>query len=289
MLQIDNLKVRYGDFLAVDIDEEISFSGRNRIGVIGSNGAGKSTLIKAILEMVPYEGSIFTGLKKDEIQVQLQHNSYSNNVSVRRIMELILDSKLEENKEAWELIEFFEFEKCLKKKFNQLSGGEKQKLTLILVLSKDSKLLILDEVTSGLDYKSRESLMDMLEEWFENKVGDRDVIIVSHYYKEIERIAESLIIMDSGRVLAWGNTRELFRKYCGEKVYKLKNTDKGREISKGYRVLYESLDNIVIGINDRSTEASLVELLLKYDLDFERSSLDIEVLTSEVKRRCKYE
>lgn len=202
MIKINKLKVKYKDKTALDIDREIVFKDRQKIGILGSNGAGKSTLVKAILGLVDYSGSIYNDLDKEKIAVHMQFNNYSENVKTRDLIQMIANKKIEDDKNLLDLIRFFDFEKLLGKNFKQLSGGEKQKLTLILVMWQNSQVTIFDEVTTGLDFVTRKSLMEKIIDYYENK--DSTVLIVSHYYEELENICDKLLYLHEGRVLFFG-------------------------------------------------------------------------------------
>ena len=140
LLSIQNLTVRYGQDTALSIQEPIVIEDGDRVGVIGSNGAGKSTLIKSILGLVNYQGTIRTELTPEQIAVHMQFNEYTDTMPVKYIMEAILDTKISKNKKLQDLIAYFEFEDCLRKKFTKLSGGQKQRFTIILVMMQDAPL-----------------------------------------------------------------------------------------------------------------------------------------------------
>ena len=155
LLTIENVEVQYGKQTALKIDKPIAIEKGDRIGVIGSNGAGKSTFVRALLGLIPYSGVIQTELKKTDMAVHLQENEYVNSMPVKYIMEGILNTKIKLNRQLEELITFFEFEQCLSKRFRALSGGQKQRLTIIMVLMQNAPLTFYDEVTSGLDFKTK--------------------------------------------------------------------------------------------------------------------------------------
>lgn len=166
LLSIQNLVVRYGTDTALDIREPIVIEEGDRVGVIGSNGAGKSTLIKSVLGLLPYQGVIRTGLKPEEMAVHMQFNEYTDAMPVRYIMEAVLGTKIARDRKLQELIAFFEFEDCLRKKYSRLSGGQKQRFTIIMVMMQDAALTFYDEVTSGLDFETRQKLVEKLVEWY---------------------------------------------------------------------------------------------------------------------------
>lgn len=160
LLTIEGLQVRYGKQTALKITSPVAFEKGERIGVIGSNGAGKSTLVKALLGLLPYEGRIVTNLTREQMAVHMQFNEYVTTMPVKCIMEAILNTKIKADKELQELIAFFDFESCLSQKYNALSGGQKQKFTIIMVMMQKAELTFYDEVTSGLDFETRQKLTE---------------------------------------------------------------------------------------------------------------------------------
>lgn len=215
-LTIENLTVKYGAEVALQIKEPLMVSEGDRVGIIGSNGAGKSTLIKSILGLVEYQGTIRTDLKPWQIATHMQFNEYTDAMPCRYIMEVILDTKIAKNPKLQELIHYFEFEDCLRKKFSKLSGGQKQRFTIIMVMMQDAPLTFYDEVTSGLDFETRQKLVEKLVNWYRGRTSS--LCIVSHYYEELEQLANKILILDKGKVIDYGGKDQLFQKYCGRAV-----------------------------------------------------------------------
>lgn len=283
LLTIKQLQVKYGNQTALKIDSPISFEKGERIGVIGSNGAGKSTLVKAILGLISYEGRIVTQLKPEQIAVHMQANAYVNTMPVRNIMEMILNTKVKENKELQELISFFEFEECLPKRFNALSGGQKQKFTIIMIMMQKAELTCYDEVTSGLDFETRQKLMEKMTEWYRDK--EDSLIIVSHYYEELEQLADKILLLDHGRVVAYGRPEELFRTYCGNAIFILDNNQANRSLTEGFRTLVSPGHLLAISCKDKDEEGRLLSILIDNDVNFKRSNSDIEIMSINARER----
>lgn len=285
LLTIKQLQVKYGSRTALRIEEPLSFERGERIGVIGSNGAGKTTLVKALLGLVDYQGSIITQIRPEQMAVHMQSNSYVSTMPVRRIMEMILDTNIKENRELQELIGFFEFEGCLSKRFHALSGGQKQKFTIIMVMMQKAELTFYDEVTSGLDFESRQKLTEKLVEWYRDK--EDSLIIVSHYYEELEQLADKILLLDEGRVIAYGNVKELFLKYCGDAVYILENTPKNQSLAAEFRMLRSPDHLLALSCRNKEEERRMLSLFVEYNVDFKRSSSDIEIMSINAKS-CFY-
>ncbi|MDO5695571.1 MAG: ABC transporter ATP-binding protein [Eubacteriales bacterium] len=278
MIHIDNLSVHYGDRLALCIDEPVTFNAGDRVGVIGSNGAGKTTLINALLGLIPATGTFHLDAKPEDIGVHMQHNEYSSNVPVRNVMNLILGCKPEAHPIAAKLIDYFNFSHCLGKRFEKMSGGEKQKMTLILVLAKETPLVFFDEVTTGLDFVSRDHLMQLLRDWYTNR--DATLVFITHYYKEIENLVNKLLILDRGRLLAFGHPQELFRTYCGERLFITEKTAETEKIFADVPIL-PLKDELALRPDDAEAEA-VFRLLEKHHLSYRRCHMDIEILAQTV-------
>ena len=277
LLTIKQLQVKYGNHTALQINSPLGFEKGERIGVIGSNGAGKTTLVKTILGLTKYEGRIITDLKPEQMAAHMQNNAYVTNMSVKRIMETVLDTKIKENKELQELIAFFEFEKCLSKRYSALSGGQKQKFTIIMVMMQKAELTFYDEVTSGLDFETRQKLMEKMVEWYRDK--EDSLIIVSHYYEELEQLADKILLLDQGKVIAYGKTQELFRTYCGDAIFILDNNPVNESLTKGFRALKSPNHLIALACRDKEEERRLLSILVDNDVNFKRSSSDIEIMS----------
>ena len=287
MISINNLEVKYGKELALLIKSPIKFESGDRIGIIGSNGAGKTTLVKAILGLIKYNGSINTKVKPEEMSAHMQFNNYVDTMVVKHIIEAILDTKIKNNKELQELIDFFDFNSCLNKRYSALSGGQKQRLTIILVLIQDAPLAFFDEVTSGLDFETRQQLMSKIEEWYRNK--NTTICIVSHYYEELEKLTNKILILEKGRVVDFGDKEELFRKYCGKSIIILANNDKNIEITKNFRKIKSPDHLIAVSCMSIEDELEVAKLLIENDISFKRSNSDIEIMSINAKNKAKSE
>jgi len=275
MLTLRDVRVKYGDVTALDMTGSITIEAGDHIGIIGSNGAGKTTLVKAVLGLVGYTGVIDTDLAPGDMAVHMQKNEYTSSMPVQVVLEMVLNTSVKENEKLRRLIEFFEFGPCLKKRYSKLSGGQQQRFTLILVMMQDAPLVFLDEVTSGLDFETREKLVEKMEEWYQG--SDKTLLVVSHYYEELEQLAKKLLILSQGKVVAYGNTRELFRRYCGESVLILKDTPEMSAAVRGRRAI-RFADTVAVCCADAEEEILLASSLIRKNINFKRSDCDIELL-----------
>lgn len=276
LLSIQNLVVRYGANTALSITAPIELQEGDRVGVIGSNGAGKTTLVKSILGIVPYQGTIRTELAPEQMAVHMQFNEYTDNMPVKYVMEAILDTEIAKDKKLQELIEFFEFQDCLRKKYSKLSGGQKQRFTIIMVMMQDAPLTFYDEVTSGLDFETRQKLVEKLVEWYKGK--DAGFLMVSHYYEELDQLADKLLILDKGRVVDYGRRDELFHKYCGRAVITMDNTPANQALMEGRDKMVSPRHMIAVSCQSEEKEREITKVLLQNNVNYRRSNNDIEML-----------
>lgn len=283
LLSIQNLTVTYGADTALSINEPITIEEGDRVGVIGSNGAGKTTLIKSILGIVPYQGSIRTGLKPEQMAVHMQFNEYTDTMPVKYVMEAILGTKIARNQKLRELIDFFEFGDCLRKKYSKLSGGQKQRFTIIMVMMQEAALTFYDEVTSGLDFETRQKLVEKLVEWYEGK--KESLLVVSHYYEELDQLADKLLILDEGHVVDYGPREELFHKYCGRAVIVVGKNGENERILSGYEKLAAPAHLIAVSCENEERERQIAGKLLEHNVNYKRSNNDIEMLYINAKQR----
>ncbi len=274
MIHIQNLIVKYNDITALDINQVIHIEENDRIGVIGSNGSGKTTLVKALLGLVKYEGYVETQLSHQQMAVHLQHNHYIETVKIKSIIEALLTKEQLVSEAYLSLVEYFDFKACLNKKYQQLSGGQKQRLTIILVLMQDAPVTYFDEVTTGLDFETRHALMEKIITWYEHKKSS--ILLVTHYYEELDRLANKLLILHQGKVIDFGLKETLFKKYCGYSVIVYPKQDINL-FPQRQRIIAPQLFE-AMSCESSHDEMSVIKVLNDKSINFKRTNHDIELL-----------
>ena len=217
-IEVQGLTKHYPGFTL----DHVSFSvpAGSIVGFIGENGAGKSTTIKALLRLIrPEEGEISLLGKKDgaafrEIKEQIgaafDESYFPDNLRIKdvdRIMRSIF--------KTWESDKFSSycrrFELPGKKTVKEFSRGMKMKLSIAAALSHQTKLLILDEATSGLDPVVRSEILDIFQEFIQEE--DHTVFLSSHITSDIERIADYILLIHKGRILLFEDKDTLLYEY----------------------------------------------------------------------------
>lgn len=272
MLKIKDLQVKYKDFTALNIPGEITIQENDIVGIIGANGAGKSTLIKALTNQVAYTGYIE---KPENIAVHLQENPYPNILTCQTIMEGLLKTTLKKDEKLMALIEFFSFQSMLKKKVTELSGGQKQRLTLIMVLYQDAPLTCFDEMTAGLDFEARSRLMEKIQEWYSGK--NATLLLVTHYFDEIEKLANKLLIIDKGGLIDFGGTEELFKKYIGYSTIIIEGDQEKLTLPTGIKIVSEK-GKQAFSFSNKKEEEEAIKSLASLGKKFSISNDNIELI-----------
>ena len=144
-----------------------------------------------------------------------------------------------------------------------------------------AELTFYDEVTSGLDFETRQRLMEKMAEWYRDK--ENTLVVVSHYYEELEQLADKLLILDQGRVIACGKKEELFRAYCGKAILILENTLSNRDLVRDFTALKSPDHLIALSCADREEEERITPILIRNNVNFKRSNSDIEIMSINAK------
>lgn len=217
---VKNLTKRYDGFLLDHISFEIPWG--SIVGFIGENGAGKSTTIKAMLGLMPVnEGEVTLAGHdvygkdggdqwREQVGVVFDECNFPVELRVRDI-----GKSMRYLFQSWEEREFDnyleKFQIPAGKKIKELSKGMKMKLSIAVALSHHSRILILDEATSGLDPVVRNEILDIFQEFVED--GNHAVFLSSHITSDIEKIADYILLLHKGRLLIHENKDELIYRY----------------------------------------------------------------------------
>ena len=169
----------------------------DKIAIVGPNGSGKSTLVNMIAKAIKVnEGKIIYnfehGQPNENIGIQFQENIYPANINVKDIIAFyrtIHRHKI--TKKYFEhILEEFQIYEIYKKRINDLSGGQKQRLNILIAIMHRPQLMILDEISTGLDISIQEKIAEFIKALVAK--NNLTLLIVSHNVFEINTLCDRL-------------------------------------------------------------------------------------------------
>lgn len=205
LAQLHNVSQRFGAIQALN-DVSLSIESNSIVGLLGPNGAGKSTII-SLLEGLrpPTSGTVelFGGSPRDYRSRRLlgctpQETALPETLRVGEVIDFV-GKHFEKPTPTTELAEEFGLSDLMKRQTGSLSGGQKRRLSVALAFVGRPALVLLDEPSTGLDVDARHTLWQVLREQHASGVT---VVVTSHYLEEIEALAERVVVVDGGRVIA---------------------------------------------------------------------------------------
>jgi len=214
LLEIKDLNKTFDDKEVLK-DININLSSGKIIGLLGKNGAGKTTLIKLINDLLtPTKGEILikgnkVGVETKKIISYLPEKTYLNKqMKVYEVLNYFKDfyADFDENK-AKKLLNDLDLD--INQYLTKMSKGMQEKVQLVLVMSRNADLYILDEPLGGVDPATRDYILDTILSNFNENAS---VIISTHLISDIERILDEVIFIDKGKIILQSNTDKLRNK-----------------------------------------------------------------------------
>ena len=214
LLEIKNLNKSF-DKKEILHDVNLSISGGKIIGLLGKNGAGKTTLIKLINDLLtPSSGEIFVngkeiGVDSKKVIAYLPERTYLNKqMKVSEVIDYFSDFYDNfDSKKAKKLLKDLDLD--INQKLSKMSKGMQEKVQLVLVMSRNADLYILDEPLGGVDPATRDYILDTI---LSNFNEDASVIISTHLISDIERILDEVIFIDKGKIVLQSDADKLRNK-----------------------------------------------------------------------------
>jgi len=221
ILKVSNLSKAYSTGRGI---HDISFTLEKGtiMGIIGLNGAGKTTLLSCLTGFLEWDSGEVEFSIGDEWYDQVEPDVLENlgivaaeygfpgfftAKTVNHIMSTVYKN--------WDTVRFFQLLEKLdlqpRLKIAKYSTGMKTKLALVIALSHNAKILVLDEATNGLDVRASAKVRELLHEHVEN--GENSIILTSHIMGEVERISDSIMFIDDGKVIFNQNRDDLLHQY----------------------------------------------------------------------------
>lgn len=234
VLSIEKLTKQYGNKIAVDrLNAEF---GTGVYGLLGANGAGKTTLMRMLCGILtPTSGEVkLDGVNnmdmgeafREQLGYLPQDFGYYPDFKAREFMLYVAALKglppVRAKERVDELLETVGLKDVANKKIRTFSGGMKQRLGIAQAMVNDPKILVLDEPTAGLDPKERVRFRNLLSDF----ASERLVLLSTHIVSDVEYIADQILVMKNGALIAEGTVMKLVDS-ISDKVWRVV-VDRGR-------------------------------------------------------------
>ena len=213
ILNVEHLSHGFGD-RAIFQDVSFRLLKGEHIGLIGANGAGKSTTIECILGTKTADSGTISILGMNpqtsrkqlfqKVGVQFQEAAYQDNITVSELCE-VTAALYQESADPKKLLQKFGISEKAKSQIKDLSGGEKQRLFIILALIPNPEVVFLDELTTGLDARARRQVWNILSSLKEDGLT---IFLTSHFMDEIENLCDCICILKKGNIIFYGTAAE---------------------------------------------------------------------------------
>ncbi len=253
---VEDLYVEYKSCIAVNhIDLKVHDG--EVLGIIGENGAGKTTTIECIAGInKEFKGNIVVlgndikNVRKsfyNDISVQLQEASFPEKLKVSEICKLF-NSFYKKPIDYNSLLNAFGLEEKTSTYYGNLSGGQKQKLSILVALISNARIIIMDELTTGLDPQARRNTINIIKQYTKG----RTILLTTHFMDEAEALCDRVCFMGKGKILKLGKIDELFIE-CGIKnkvVFSSEDEDIDKYFEKNYYFVEKQGSHISIMCNE---------------------------------------
>ena len=223
VIQAGNLKKKYGDFqLSIP---RLEIPRGFATALIGENGAGKTTLLNILSGIrLDFQGEVsYFGDRSRKLDGSVQERiGYTGPGSyclphwtIRQVEEIsgLLFAGFQKERFR-ELCEDMGISRSMTKSVKKLSDGNRMKLMLAAVLSRDTELLIMDEPASPLDPLMREQLCDRMRDYLEEGDGERSIFFSTHNIADMENVTDYCLIMEHGTIVEEGFVEDLKEEYA---------------------------------------------------------------------------
>jgi ABC-2 type transport system ATP-binding protein len=268
MLEVNDVQLKYGDFVAVD---HLSFTVKpgEIFGLLGPNGAGKTTTFRMIMGLlypstgyVKYDNQFVSYDLVDKIGYMIEERSLLTKLTVKDLMLYFGQLKNVPVETILERLDYwlnrFGISDFKNKKIKELSKGNQQKIQFISALINEPSLLVLDEPFSGLDVINVELFVEVIREYQQKGTA---IIFSSHQIDHVESFCEQLVIINRGKTLLAGKIKDIKKDYKKHNI-RLVADGLNREQLLSIKGVYDVVENSnewIVKIEDESVSKDVFD------------------------------
>jgi ABC-2 type transport system ATP-binding protein len=277
VLEVKDLTHRYGELDALT-GVNLSVEQGEFVALLGPNGAGKTTLVRSVISLIkPTSGTVSvaggdptSAIVRQRLGVVQQDVGFPRTLTVAEVVEGAAARAGGDPETAQLAMDEMGLDRVRTRRASDLSGGQQQRLQLAMGLVADPVLLVLDEPTVGLDVSARRAFWQTLAQRRQRGTG---ILLTTHIVEEAAAIADRVVVLDGGTVVAEGTPDELKRILPGSRISARTSVpvDAIRAVDDVVSAAAEA-DKIVI-------TAIHAEPVVRVLLDLDRNLSDLEVTT----------
>jgi ABC-2 type transport system ATP-binding protein len=266
-LDIEELTVRYGETLAV-AGLDLRIAAGETVALLGSNGAGKSSTLNAALGLFrPTAGRVrllgrepLDAIRAGGVGAMLQHGGLPSETRVGEVLQLVR-CQYDSPWPVEDLVATAGIEGLLARSVDALSGGQRQRVLLALALAGAPPLLVLDEPTSAMDVEARQAFWTTMR----GLAGrGHTVVFATHHLDEADAVADRVVVVSAGRVVADGSAAAIKKRIAGRTVrFSCPDSRGGLDELPGVTSVGGVGDLVELATTD--AEATLRALLARHD------------------------
>lgn len=262
VIEAKNLKKSYGSnevLKGIDLVVERG----TMVALLGPNGAGKTTTVRILSTLLSFDGGEVTvegydvtkqadkvrsviGLTGQSAAVDEMLTGRENLIMMGRLYRLTAGSAKER---AQELLEEFDLVKAADRPAKTYSGGMRRRLDLAVSLIATPPVIFLDEPTTGLDPRSRLAMWDIINKL---KAKGTTILLTTQYLEEADQLADRVVVIDGGRVIANGTANQLKSKIGNDRLVL------GFKDAKAYQAAVKTLGDAVVETDEKDYSATIV-------------------------------
>ncbi|MCL2527337.1 MAG: ABC transporter ATP-binding protein [Defluviitaleaceae bacterium] len=230
MISIENLTKSYGSNHVLK-GVSMSVEKGSCTALVGRNGSGKTTIVDIVCKAKKADsGAIRYGFQEQKlfnhIGIQIQDAKFDERLKVRQIIDLWKSIYGGVKADLNELIDVLDIGAIMDSSSDRISGGQRQRLNILLSLFHDPELLIFDELTTGLDASTRDDVQEYLKMLNKNK--GKTIFIVSHYMDEVEALCDMVYFLKNGVIFESGPPDRIKEKYACNNLQEFVKQHMGR-------------------------------------------------------------